>query len=380
MQSDTIIRVANLSKVFRVLKRKPGFMGGLRTLFSTDYEEVRAVHDISFTIAPGELVGYIGPNGAGKSTTIKILTGILYPSSGDVAVAGLAPHRERTRNGKQIGVIFGQRSQLLWDIPPRDSFDLMRRMYAIPPDRYRTNLQLFTDLLDLGELLDRPVRLLSLGQRMRCDLVASLLHDPKVVYLDEPTIGLDVVAKDRIREFIQHLNQQRGRLDYLMVRPAGVLFQIAGESGLNPSARGRAVIGIAVIIIAARGQSVAVAWWWALYLPAVVISGVLLLFSLYLLMACLSFWFTTVNSLLTTVAWTAQFGRFPITIFGPALQFVFTWVFPFALIGFYPVAFLLRGDAYRLYGLLALVVGWVFLGLALALWHIAIRHYQSTGS
>ena len=209
MQSDAIIQVTNLSKVFRVLKRKPGFMGGLRTLFSTDYQEVRAVHEISFAIAPGELVGYIGPNGAGKSTTIKILTGILYPSSGDVVVAGLVPYRERTRNGKQIGVIFGQRSQLLWDIPPRDSFDLMRRMYAIPSDRYRTNLQLFTDMLDLGELLDRPVRLLSLGQRMRCELVAALLHDPKVVYLDEPTIGLDVVAKERIREFIQHLNQQR---------------------------------------------------------------------------------------------------------------------------------------------------------------------------
>ena len=149
MHSEAIIHVLNLCKVFRVLKRKPGFLGGLRTLFSTDYEEVRAVHDVSFEIAPGELVGYIGPNGAGKSTTIKMLTGILYPSSGDVSVAGLTPHRERARNGKQIGVIFGQRSQLLWDIPPRDSFDLMRRMYAVPPDRYRANLKLFTELLDL---------------------------------------------------------------------------------------------------------------------------------------------------------------------------------------------------------------------------------------
>jgi ABC-2 type transport system ATP-binding protein len=210
MQTEAIIHVANLSKVFRVLKRKPGVLGSLRTLFSTDYEEVRAVHNVSFAIAPGELVGYIGPNGAGKSTTIKILTGILYPSSGDVSVAGLTPYRERTRNGRQIGVIFGQRSHLLWDIPPRDSFDLMHRMYAIPPDRYRANLALFTELLGLDALLDRPVRQLSLGQRMRCELVAALLHDPSVVYLDEPTIGLDAVAKDRIREFIQHLNQQRG--------------------------------------------------------------------------------------------------------------------------------------------------------------------------
>jgi ABC-2 type transport system ATP-binding protein len=210
MPDDAIIHVANLSKDFRVLKRKPGFMGGLRTLFSSDYETVHAVHDISFTIAPGELVGYIGPNGAGKSTTIKMLTGILHPSGGQITVAGLRPYRERIRNGKQIGVIFGQRSQLLWDLPPRDSFDLMRRMYAVPRDRYQANLALFTELLDLGAILDRSVRQLSLGQRMRCELVASLLHDPQVVYLDEPTIGLDVVAKDRIREFIQHLNQQRG--------------------------------------------------------------------------------------------------------------------------------------------------------------------------
>ena len=173
---------------------------------------------------------------------------------------------------------------------------------------------------------------------------------------------------------------QRGRLDYLIVRPAGVLFQIAGEGGLNPSASGRALLGIATIIIALREQSVTPAWWWALYLPAVVISGVLFLFSLYLLMACPSFWFTNVNSLLTTLSWTAQMGRFPVTIFGPVLQFVLTWVFPFAMIGFYPVAFLLRGEAYRLYGLLALVVGWVFLGLALAFWRVAVRHYQSTGS
>jgi ABC-2 type transport system ATP-binding protein len=206
----SIIHVSNLNKVFRVLKRKPGFMGGVRTLFSGDYETVRAVQDVSFEIAPGELVGYIGPNGAGKSTTIKMLTGILYPSGGEVEVAGLTPYRERIRNGKQIGVIFGQRSQLLWDLPPRDSFDLMRRMYAVPLERYQANLKLFTELLDLGALLDRSVRQLSLGQRMRCELVASLLHDPQVVYLDEPTIGLDVVAKDRIREFIQHLNQERG--------------------------------------------------------------------------------------------------------------------------------------------------------------------------
>lgn len=154
-------------------------------------------------------MGYIGPNGAGKSTTIKMLTGILHPTAGQVMVDGVVPQQDRVRNSKKIGVVFGQRSQLVWDIPARDSFELMRKMYAIPHERYRANLQRFTELLALGDLLDRPVRQLSLGQRMRCELVASLLHDPKIVYLDEPTIGLDVVAKERIREFIGSLNQER---------------------------------------------------------------------------------------------------------------------------------------------------------------------------
>jgi ABC-2 type transport system permease protein len=177
-----------------------------------------------------------------------------------------------------------------------------------------------------------------------------------------------------------HWYIQLGGLDYLLVRPPGVLFQIAGQSGLNPGASGRVIVGIAALVIAVREQGTPVEWWWALYLPAVVVSGMLLYLGLFLLLACPSFWFTNVNSLLTTFAWTAQFGQFPVTIFGPALQFVLTWIFPFAMLGFYPMAFLLRGEAYRFYGLLAAVVGWVFLGLALALWRVALRHYQSTGS
>jgi ABC-2 type transport system ATP-binding protein len=205
-----IIQVVNLSKTFRTLKRKPGFVGAIRNLFSTDYEEIKAVNQISFEIAPGELVGYIGPNGAGKSTTIKMLTGILHPTAGEVVVDGLVPQRERVCYSKKIGVIFGQRGQLIWDIPASDSFELMRKMYAIPKARYEANVQQFVELLELGEFLNRPVRQLSLGQRMRCELVATLLHDPKIVYLDEPTIGMDVVAKERIREFILHLSQERG--------------------------------------------------------------------------------------------------------------------------------------------------------------------------
>jgi ABC-2 type transport system ATP-binding protein len=216
-----IIRVTDLSKTFRTLKRKPGLAGAIRNLFSNDYEESKAVDKISFEIAPGELVGYIGPNGAGKSTTIKMLTGILHPTSGEILVDGLVPQRDRVRNSYKIGVIFGQRSQLMWDIPPGDSFELMRKMYAIPKARYQANLKQFVDLLELGEFIQRSVRQLSLGQRMRCELVAALLHDPKIIYMDEPTIGLDVVAKERIREFILRLNQERGTTILLTTHDIG---------------------------------------------------------------------------------------------------------------------------------------------------------------
>ncbi len=210
MSSQPLIEVVDLSKTFQVLQKKTGFLGGLRTLFSTDYREVRAVDGVSFSIAAGELVGYLGPNGAGKSTTIKMLTGILHPSGGRVVVDGLVPYRQRADNSRRIGVVFGQRSQLVYDLPPRDTFELLRRMYTIPRARYEANLARFTELLDLAELLDRPARLLSLGERMRCELVAALLHEPPILYLDEPTIGLDVVAKERVREFIRHLNRERG--------------------------------------------------------------------------------------------------------------------------------------------------------------------------
>ncbi len=210
MKEVPIISATGLTKTFRVLRRKPGFIGGLKTLFSTSYDTVRAVDGIDLALARGEFVGYIGPNGAGKSTTIKMLTGVLYPTSGEVRVDGLVPFRARRKNGMNIGVLFGQRTQLIWSLPPRDAFNLMRRIYAIPRERYQANLERFVDLLALGDLLDKPVRQLSLGERMRCELVASLLHDPKIIYLDEPTIGLDVVAKDRIRRFLLRLNEENG--------------------------------------------------------------------------------------------------------------------------------------------------------------------------
>jgi ABC-2 type transport system ATP-binding protein len=204
-----IIETADLRKVFRTVKRVPGPLGALRTLFSASYEDRIAVAGVTMSLEPGELVGYIGPNGAGKSTTIKMLTGILVPTSGTVRVAGLIPSERRKENARNIGVVFGQRSQLYWDLPLVESFELLRAIYGIPRERYRRNLDEFITILEMDDFLRTPVRQLSLGQRMRGDFAAALLHDPAIVYLDEPTIGLDVVAKDAITEFIARINSER---------------------------------------------------------------------------------------------------------------------------------------------------------------------------
>ena len=204
-----IIRTRALRKVFRTVKREPGAAGALRTLFSRAYEEKVAVSDVNIDIEPGELVGYIGPNGAGKSTTIKMLTGILVPTSGSVEVAGIVPYDHRAQNARNIGVVFGQRSQLYWDLPLIESFELLRAIYSIPDDRYERNMRTFMEILEMGPFIRTPVRQLSLGQRMRGDFAAALLHDPKIVYLDEPTIGLDVIAKGAIRDFVRHINDER---------------------------------------------------------------------------------------------------------------------------------------------------------------------------
>jgi ABC-2 type transport system ATP-binding protein len=205
-----LIETVALRKVFVSVKRTPGALGALRTLFSRERVERVAVEGITMSLEAGELVGYIGPNGAGKSTTIKMLTGILVPTSGTATVAGLVPWAQRKQNARNIGVVFGQRSQLYWDLPLIESFELLRAIYGIPRDRYRKNLDDFTVLLEMGDFLATPVRQLSLGQRMRGDFAAALLHDPRIVYLDEPTIGLDVVAKEAIRTFVAELNRERG--------------------------------------------------------------------------------------------------------------------------------------------------------------------------
>ncbi|HLX57506.1 MAG TPA: ATP-binding cassette domain-containing protein [Ktedonobacteraceae bacterium] len=207
---DATIKAESLSKSFRIARRRPGLIGGLRSVVDPQVRIVEAVHDLSLRIERGEMIGLIGPNGAGKSTTIKMLTGILVPTGGQVSVAGLNPTRQRRELAQRVGVVFGQRSQLWWDLPLIDSLRLLRYLYRVPAERHAANLKRLRALLALDEFIDTPVRQLSLGQRMRGDLAAALLHDPELLYLDEPTIGLDVVAKARIREFLRAINAEQG--------------------------------------------------------------------------------------------------------------------------------------------------------------------------
>ncbi len=206
----SVIEVENLSKEFRVFSRREGVGGAFRDLFQREYRTLKAVDEISFSVEKGELLGYIGPNGAGKSTSIKMLTGILKPTGGKMEVLGYHPFRDRKAYTKHIGVVFGQRTQLWWDIAVIESFSLLSRIYEIPKDEYKERLGKLTEILDLKELLHTPVRKLSLGQRLRCDLASSLIHDPKVLFLDEPTIGLDAVAKDSMRSFLRTINRDFG--------------------------------------------------------------------------------------------------------------------------------------------------------------------------
>ncbi len=204
-----MIRMTGITKKFYVNKREAGFGNALRALVKRKRETVYALNDVSFEIADGETVGYVGPNGAGKSTTIKIMCGVLTPDAGECVINGRVPWKERVKHARDIGVVFGSRSQLWWDVPVADSFALIRDMYKVDKDRYKRNLSALTDMLGLGEIIKTPARMLSLGQRMRCEIAASLLHDPKTLFLDEPTIGLDAISKIAVRKFIRTLNEER---------------------------------------------------------------------------------------------------------------------------------------------------------------------------
>ncbi len=206
--AEPLIQVRELSKHFRTFRRREGVWGGIQNLFIRDYKTLVAVDRVSFSIERGEMVGYIGPNGAGKSTSIKMLTGILLPTSGEAVVNGFVPYKQRRRYVRTIGVVFGQRTQLWWDIAVIESFKLLRRIYEVSQADFDARMELFNSILGLKDYLHTPVRKLSLGERMRCDLAAALLHNPALLFLDEPTIGLDVVAKHHIREFLREINRE----------------------------------------------------------------------------------------------------------------------------------------------------------------------------
>lgn len=205
----SLIRVTSITKQFQRRKKRDGFWGSISTLVSPRYEAITAVDAVSFQIDQGEIIGYIGPNGAGKSTTIKMLAGILVPTAGEIEIKGLVPHRRRKEHARNIGVVFGQRTGLWWDVPVIDSLRLLRDIYKVPEAQYRRNLERYTDLLGLGEFINVPVRQLSLGQRVRADIAAALMHDPTILFLDEPTIGVDVLSKERLRAFIRDMNIER---------------------------------------------------------------------------------------------------------------------------------------------------------------------------
>ncbi|HOP11608.1 MAG TPA: ATP-binding cassette domain-containing protein [Oscillospiraceae bacterium] len=205
-----MIELKNINKTFKIAKRNAGLNEALKALFKKEYTYIHALNDVSFQINDGEMVGYIGPNGAGKSSTIKIMSGILTPDSGECIINGRTPWKDRIDHVREIGVVFGQRSQLWWDVPVVDSFELIKDIYKVSDTAFKRNLDELTQLLDIGEIIRTPARQLSLGQRMRCEIAASLLHDPKILFLDEPTIGLDAVSKIAVRDFIKTINRERG--------------------------------------------------------------------------------------------------------------------------------------------------------------------------
>ncbi len=207
---EFMIKVENLSKEFKSNKKYPGFKGAIKSFFSREYIIKKAVDNISFEIEDGEIVGYIGANGAGKSTTIKMMTGILSPSSGTISINGLIPYEDREKNAKDIGVVFGQRTQLWWDLPLSETFSLLKDIYDVNDKDYKERMEFLNEVLEINEFILSPVRTLSLGQRMRADLAAALLHNPKIIYLDEPTIGLDVVVKEKVRSAIKEINKKYG--------------------------------------------------------------------------------------------------------------------------------------------------------------------------
>jgi len=218
---EPIIELKNVSKEFKILNRHEGVKGSIKDLFSRDYKIVNAVNDISMTINKGEIIGYLGPNGAGKSTTIKMMTGVLEPSSGEILCNGVIPYKKRSENAQNIGVVFGQRSQLWWSLPVVESFKILKDIYQVPDKDYNDMMELYSSIVDMDNLLHKPVRQMSLGQRTLCDILAAFIHNPAVVFLDEPTIGLDVAMKAKIRELVKTLNHEKNTTVILTTHDMG---------------------------------------------------------------------------------------------------------------------------------------------------------------
>lgn len=218
---EPIIRIEHLSKEFKTLNAREGLKGSILDLFSRDYQYLKAVDDVTMDIMPGEMVGYLGPNGAGKSTTIKMMTGVLEPSSGNILVNKREPYKNRAKNAQDIGVVFGQRSQLWWSLPAIESFKILREIYRVDEKTFQDNLDYFDSLIGVSDLYHKTVRQMSLGQRTLCDIIAAFLHNPKVVFMDEPTIGLDVSMKSRIRALVRALNKEQGTTVILTTHDAG---------------------------------------------------------------------------------------------------------------------------------------------------------------
>jgi ABC-2 type transport system ATP-binding protein len=222
----SIIKVNNLCKTFKVKTKEPGLGGSVKSIFAPSYREIQAVKDISFQVGKGEILAFIGPNGAGKSTTIKMMTGILYPSSGEIEVLGMNPAKERKNLSYKIGTVFGQKSQLWFHLPPLDSFNLLGNIYEMDSAKLKKRIDMLKEIFEIGDLMDVPVRKLSLGQRIRCEIAASILHQPEIIFLDEPTIGLDVVVKQKIRELILQLNKEEKTTIFLTSHDAGDIEQL----------------------------------------------------------------------------------------------------------------------------------------------------------
>ncbi len=222
----SIIKVNNLCKTFKVKTKEPGLSGSIKSMFAPSYKEVKAVKDISFQVEKGEILAFIGPNGAGKSTTIKMMTGILYPSSGNIEVLGLNPAKDRRELSYKIGTVFGQKSQLWFHLPPLDSFNLLGNIYEMDKEKLKKRIEMLKEVFEIGDLMNVPVRKLSLGQRIRCEIAASILHEPEIIFLDEPTIGLDVVVKQKIRELILQLNKEEKTTIFLTSHDAGDIEQL----------------------------------------------------------------------------------------------------------------------------------------------------------